>query len=41
MPKGNNGMFTYDLFLLSPVLIGELAADLGYSTNAAINQTEQ
>ena len=41
LPKANTGMFTYDLFLLSPGLIGELAADLGYSTNAAINQTEQ
>ena len=39
--KSINGMFTYDLFSLSPLLIDELASDLGYSTNSIINQIEQ
>jgi hypothetical protein len=41
MSKSSDSMFTYDLFSLSPMLIGELATDLGYTTNTAINQTEQ
>jgi hypothetical protein len=39
--KTNNGMFTYDLFSLNPLLLDELANDLGYSTNSIINRTEQ
>lgn len=39
--KSTDGSFTYDLFSLSPVLIGELANDLGYSSNNNINQSEQ
>ncbi len=39
--KTTNGMFTYDLFSLNPLLINELATDLGYTTNSIINRTEQ
>jgi hypothetical protein len=39
--KITNGMFTYDLFSLNPLLIDELATDLGYITNSIINRTEQ
>jgi hypothetical protein len=39
--KTSNGMFTYDLFSLNPLLIDELATDLGYTTNSIINRTEQ
>ncbi len=39
--KTTNGMFTYDLFSLSSLLIDELANDLGYTTNSIINRLEQ
>ena len=39
--KTNNEMFTYDLFSLDPLLIDELAADLGYTNPSLINRTEQ
>ena len=39
--KTPNGMFTYDLFTLEPVLIEELATDLGYTTDSTINQKQQ
>lgn len=39
--RTTNGMFTYDLFSLNPLLIDELAQDLGYTTNSIINRTEQ
>lgn len=39
--KTTNGMFTYDLFSLNPLLIDELAQDLGYTTNSIINRAEQ
>lgn len=41
MNKSNDGMFTYDLFSLSPLLIGELANDLGYVSNNNVNFNEQ
>lgn len=39
--KTPNGMFTYDLFSLNPLLIDELATDLGYTPNSIINRAEQ
>ena len=40
MAKSANEMFTYDLLTLSPSHIGELAADLGYSTIKTKNFNE-
>jgi hypothetical protein len=39
--KTTNGMFTYDLFSLNPLLIDELATDLGYTSHSILNRTEQ